>query len=235
MLNKHNIPIKIFQQHTHEAFGSLFPQKLISTLSNMLAIDFSLRENDVGCPLPEMRAETCVKNIQAYLSIADQQFDDSFGSATILFSVAISPPQNINYIDSVGQLQNKEEVVDAYIASHMVDLSKEELESMRDALSLLLESVDAHSILNFIAEDPKVLSAINAKYTAQMRKVRAQLIANEVIETHAAKRRSLDVSLSSALTMQSLIQDLAKHASAEEYKKPKVAVAPKGISPLQRQ
>lgn len=236
MIHKDSIPIAAFRKHIDEAFDNLFPQKLISTLANMLAIDFFLHKNDKPDFFADARAAECIKNIRAYLNSTNQQFDESFGSSIILFSVAISPPQNINHIDSVNQLQNKDLVVSTYTEAHMTGLSEEEIESMSDALSLLMESADADSVLDFITNDPKLLTAITVKHTSQMRKVRAQLIANEVLEAHAAKSRSAKKSAAATniLTMQSLIQDLAKHTRSEEYNKPKVSVAPKGVVATQR-
>lgn len=230
MTKQHDIPVKIFHQLVNDAFNLRFPAKLISTLSNMLAIEFTLHENDSSHLSAETRAATCIKNIEIYLSATNQQFDDSFESATILFSVALSPPDNINNMDLLSQLQSKEEIVDSYISSHASGLSLEEEQSMRDALFVLLESDEVEAVLNFISGDPKLLISINTKHTTQMRKVRAQLIANEVMDALATKRRTIDESLSNTVTMQSLIQDLAKYASSEDYQKPRVAIAPKGIS-----
>lgn len=229
MIDKEDIPVTTFKHHTSEAFSKIFPQKLISTLSNMLAIDFSLHQNDKPHFSAADRATYCIENIKIYLSSANQHFDDSFESATILFSVAISPPQNINYIDSVNQLQNKDQAISAYIEAHVADLSGEEIESMRDALYLLLESGDANSVLSFITSDPQLFADIAGKHTSQLRKVRAQLIANEVMAAHTAKHQNNAKASPAAhnLTIQSLIQDLAKHTSSAEYHKPKIAVAAK--------
>lgn len=231
MIHKDDIPITTFKHHASEVFGERFPQKLISTLSNMLAIDFSLHKNDKPNLSADDRALYCMENIKSYLGSANQAFDDSFESATILFSVAISPPQNINYIDSVNQLQNKDKAINAYIEAHIAGLSGEEIESMRDALYLLLESGDANSVLSFITNEPQLFADIAGKHTSQLRKVRAQLIANEVMAAHAAKNLNAAKAspASNNLTIQSLIQDLAKHTSSEEYHKPKIAIAPKDI------
>lgn len=229
MIHKDNIPISIFKHKIAKSLGRIFPSKLISTLSNMLAIDFALHINDKPDLSAEDRATKCIDNINNYLSDIEQNFDDSFESATILFSIAISPPHNVDQISSVHQLDSKDRAIDAYIETHISEHSGDEIESMRDALYLLLELGDVNSVFSFITNEPKLFASIASKHTLQFRRVRAQLIANEVLEAYIARYQNVKSSpAANNLTMQSLIQDLAKYTGSKESNKHKVEIAPKG-------
>jgi hypothetical protein len=226
MTKQLDIQIKPFKEQITSSLGHLLPPKLISTLANMLAIDFATRQT--GQPI-DTQISYYIQNLLRYITTSTKKFDDSFASATILFSVAITPPKDNHDIKSINQLQNKEEVASVCVEACMPEINLEEKDSMKDALKILLDLEHADSLINFITDDPKLVSAINAKYVEKIRKIRAHIIANEISVAHAKKLNITDSNMNHLNLMQSLVKDLSGHVSNKEYNPRELAALTKVV------
>ncbi len=208
------IQIPIFTKHIQmELGGRLFP-KIISTLSNMIAIDFINRLHGSNELVVE-HAENCCRNITEYLNNTKQEFSDTFASSSILFSIAISPPPDGKKITSLKQIDNQEEVIEASIGYMLPKIEDAEQDSLKDVMKIILGSEEVDSVINFISNDTKLTASINAKYTKKMNDLRTQTIAAELYTAHAMQHSLLNLNQNTK-GIDDLVKDLSSHISTKD-------------------
>ena len=160
---------KPFYLHLEEHLSNNLGDTLIHSISNLLAIDYSLRLKST----PELKeyVELCGSRLKKHL---DQKiiFNETFSSVMTLFAIAITPEKQ-NYDDDDKSIeQSQDAVIESVIFSHFGDLSLQEQQIIRLVLKDLLSGKDGKELLNIVISDPKlfhstVLSAIKAKKQQQ--------------------------------------------------------------------
>jgi len=160
---------KPFYLHLEEHLSNNLGDTLIHSISNLLAIDYSLRLKST----PELKeyVELCGSRLKKHL---DQKiiFNETFSSVMTLFAIAITPEKQNDDDDDKSIEQSQDAVIESVIFSHFGDLSLQEQQIIRLVLKDLLSGKDGKELLNIVISDPKlfhstVLSAIKAKKQQQ--------------------------------------------------------------------
>ena len=93
-----------FQEYFLDFLGNNLSESLCSSISNLLAIDYSGRLESA----PELKEyiNICALRIKKYLGLKVVT-DESFSSAMTLFTIAITPERNIDADDAISQEQSQ--------------------------------------------------------------------------------------------------------------------------------
>ncbi len=173
MKNKIKLPAGVdpnpFNLHLDEYLSNNLGVQLRRSISNLLAIDYSLRLKST--PLLDEYVNLCGSRLKKHL---DHKiiFDETFSSAMTLFAVAITPNDQSDDENNKSAEQSQDAVIESVISSHFGDLSPEEQQTIRMVLKDLLNSKDGKELMTIVTSDPKlfhsiVLSAIKAKKQQQ--------------------------------------------------------------------
>jgi hypothetical protein len=149
---------KIFQKKIQLAVADKLSKYILIATSNMLSIDFSLRniQKDV-----EFYATECANKIHSYLG-SKKFIAEDFSDVLTLFSVAISD-KKVNYQDdnntTVLASINNDVLIDQ-IFKNCPDLSKltDEEKRMVKEILLNLKTIDKSLNFNVLLSDTKVIS-----------------------------------------------------------------------------
>jgi hypothetical protein len=156
---------KPFYLHLEEHLSNNLGDSLIHSISNLLAIDYSLRLKST----PELKeyVKLCGSRLKKHL---DQKiiFNETFSSVMSLFAIAITPEKQNEDDNDKSIEQSQDTVIESVISSHFGDLSLHEQQIIRLVLKDLLSGKDGKELLTLVMSDPKlfhstVLSAIKAK------------------------------------------------------------------------
>jgi hypothetical protein len=147
---------KPFLQEITYHLSTNLTEKLIKTLSNILALDYANRLKSE--PPVEVYIPLCIRRLQNYLGYKIIT-DEDFATGMRLFCVAITPEKDTaNDISSQEQVQDA--AVDAVIDMHFGDLPKGEREAIKLVLKGLFSGKDGHEISNFLNSNPKLFHCI---------------------------------------------------------------------------
>jgi hypothetical protein len=181
MKNKIKLPAgvnpKPFNLHLDEQLSNTLGEQLRHSISNLLAIDYSLRLN--SSPPLEEYVNLCGSRLKAHI---DHKiiFDETFSAAMTLFTVAITPQQQTDEEDQKSVQQSQDAVIESVIAAHFGDLSYEEQQTIRMVLKNLLNGKDGKELMNIVTSDPKLFHSIVASAV----KAKKQQEISEVVGTH---------------------------------------------------
>jgi len=152
-----NIEIKPFKEALLNSFKHNLTPTLCSSVSKLLAIDYSIR---LASKLsPEDHLNNCVSKLRNYLGYKVVQEDD-FSTSMTLFSVAISPEINSGNDKSTSQEQSVDEAIETIISAHFGQTSADDQAILRIVIRELLTGENNKEILNFINSDPKIFYSI---------------------------------------------------------------------------
>ncbi len=160
---------KPFYLYLEEHLSNNLGDTLIHSISNLLAIDYSLRLKST----PELKeyVKLCGSRLKKHL---DQKiiFNETFSSVMTLFAIAITPEKQNDDDNDKSIEQSQDAVIESVISSHFGDLSLKEQQIIRLVLKDLLSGKDGKELLSIVISDPKlfhstVLSAIKAKKQQQ--------------------------------------------------------------------
>jgi hypothetical protein len=154
-----------FEEHLSNNLGDT----LIHSISNLLAIDYSIRLKSA----PELKeyVKLCGSRLKKHL---DQKiiFNETFSSVMTLFAIAITPEKQTDEDNDKSIEQSQDAVIESIISSHFGDLSLKEQQIIRLVLKDLLSGKDGKELMSIVLSDPKlfhstVLSAVQAKKQQQ--------------------------------------------------------------------
>ncbi|MFK7968548.1 MAG: RP853 family protein [Rickettsiaceae bacterium] len=131
--------------------------QLITSLSNMLAIDYVNRLKEK--PKIDEYAVKCVDKLKNHLN--HKVFtEEGFSGVMTLFAIAITDEKRID--DELINTQEKDQdvIVDTIISSQFGDLSPAEQLNIKEVLKSLVTGRDSKEIMNFIDSNPKLFYSV---------------------------------------------------------------------------
>jgi len=160
---------KPFYLHLEEHLGNNFGDTLRRSISNLLAIDYSIRLKST--PELEEYVNLCGSRLKKHL---DHKiiFNETFSSAMTLFAIAITPEKQDDEETDKSVEQSQDAIIESVISSHFGDLSHDEQQIIKIVLKDLLNSKDGKELMAIVTSDPKlfhstVLSAVRTKKQQQ--------------------------------------------------------------------
>ena len=130
--------------------------KIIKTLSNILALDYASRLKK-EIEITE-HVNRCVARITEYIG-HKVITDESFSTSMTLFTIAISEKKE-EQIDKAQQQLVEDIALESFITMHFGDISEAEKAAIKSLLKELSAGKDSHEIINFIHSNPKLFYSI---------------------------------------------------------------------------
>lgn len=152
-----NIDNSAFLSKIKSHLGNNLNNYLITSLSNMLAIDYVNRLKKE--PQIDEYAEKCVERLKKHLKHMVVT-DESFAEVMTLFAIAITDKKEIGDELANTQEKNQDILIDSLVTAHFSDLSPAEQKNVKEVLRALLNGRDGKEIMNFIHSDPKLFYSV---------------------------------------------------------------------------
>lgn len=152
-----NIDNSAFLSKIKSHLGNNLNNYLITSLSNMLAIDYVNRLKKE--PQIDEYAEKCVERLKKHLKHMVVT-DESFAEVMTLFAIAITDKKEIGDELVNTQEKNQDILIDGLVTAHFSDLSPAEQKNVKEVLKALLNGRDGKEIMNFIHSDPKLFYSV---------------------------------------------------------------------------
>ena len=152
-----NIDNSAFLSKIKSHLGNNLNNYLITSLSNMLAIDYVNRLKKE--PQIDEYAEKCVERLKKHLKHM-VVIDESFAEVMTLFAIAITDKKEIGDELVNTQEKNQDILIDGLVTAHFSDLSPAEQKNVKEVLKALLNGRDGKEIMNFIHSDPKLFYSV---------------------------------------------------------------------------
>lgn len=157
-----------FYLHLDKYLSNNLGEQLRRSISNLLAIDYSLRLKST--PKLDEYVNLCGTRLKKHL---DHKIilNETFSSAMTLFAVAITPEKQDDD-NTKSTEQSIDVVIESVISSHFGNLSHAEQQTIRMVLKDLLNGKDGKELMTIVTSNPKlfhtmVMSAVKAKKQQQ--------------------------------------------------------------------
>ncbi len=157
--------IDLFQDY----LSNNLPSQLITSVSNLLAIDYRLRVK-ASIAISEY-VVICCDRLRKHLGYR-VILEEDFSAAMRMFTVAITPEKEDDG-EVLTQEQSQDIVVDSIIDAHFSNLSKEEQKLVRSVLLGMIQGGGGRELMNLAVSDPslfnsRVVDALKGKKGEQM-------------------------------------------------------------------
>jgi hypothetical protein len=152
-----NIDNSAFLSKIKSHLGNNLNNYLITSLSNMLAIDYVNRLKKE--PKIEEYVQKCVERLKKHLKHMVVT-DESFAGVMTLFAIAITDKKEIGDGLVNTQEKNQDILIDGLVADQFSDLSPTEQKNVKEVLRALLNGRDGKEVMNFIHSDPKLFYSV---------------------------------------------------------------------------
>ena len=152
-----DIDSSVFLNKIKIYLGNNLSNQLITSLSNMLAIDYVNRLKQE--PKMDEYAMECVDRLKTHLN--HKVFtDEGFSGVMTLFAIAITKEKIVDDELINVQEKNQDILVDAIIASEFADLSPAEQLNVKEVLKSSITGRDGKEIINLINSNPKLFYSV---------------------------------------------------------------------------
>lgn len=157
--------IDLFQDY----LSNNLPLQLITSISNLLAIDYRLRVK-ASIAISEY-VVICCDRLRKHLGYR-VILEEDFSAAMRMFTIAITPEKEDDG-EILTQEQSQDIVIDSIIDAHFSNLPKEEQKLVRSVLIGIIKGGGGREVMNLAVSDPslfnsKVVNALKGKKGEQM-------------------------------------------------------------------